>query len=83
MTTQWILQKTNKSNYRRFVAKLNGEAGNSTSLLEAAKKWGTQAEADQFKIINGLTDFVPTLSDGTDDREKEVAEYWASKEVVK
>lgn len=83
MTTQWILQKTNKSNYRRFIAKLNAEEGNHTALLEAAKKWNTEAEANQFKLINSLFNFNAVLSDGTDDREKEVADYWASKEGAK
>jgi len=83
MTTQWILQKRNKSNYRRFVAKVNAEEGNHTALLEAAKKWNTETEANQFKLINSLFTFEVALSDGTDDREKEVAEYWASKEGAK
>lgn len=52
-------------------------------MLEAAKKWNTEAEANQFKLINSLFNFDVALSDGTDDREKEVAEYWASKEGAK
>jgi hypothetical protein len=83
MTTQWILQKTNKSNYRRFIADWGGERGGTCRLLESAKKWDTEAQADQFKIVNGLSAFDVTLSDGTDDREAEVAEYWAGKKGAK
>ena len=79
MTTQWILQKINKDNYRRFIADWGGEQGSNCRSLESAKKWDTEAHATQFKIVNGLDAFDVVLSDGTDDREKEVAAYWALK----
>jgi hypothetical protein len=79
MTTQWILQRINKNNHRRFIADWGGEQGGTCRSLESAKKWDTEAHASQFKIVNGLDAFDVVLSDGTDDREKEVAEYWASK----
>lgn len=79
MTTQYLLQKTNDKGYRRFCAKLLGDRGGTTSSIEHALTWDNVANAETFRIINGLHQFKIVLSDGTDDQEVEVQAYWATK----
>lgn len=79
MTTQYLLQKTNDKGYRRFAAKLLGDRGGTTSSLHHALTWDSPANAETFRIINGLHQFEIVLSDGTDDQEAEAKAYWAAK----
>jgi hypothetical protein len=37
------------------------------------------ANAETFRVINGLHQFEIVLSDGTDDEQTEVQAYWAAK----
>jgi hypothetical protein len=79
MTTQYLLQKTNDKGYRRFCAKLLGDRGGTTNSLRNALTWDSVANAETFRVINGLHQFEIVLSDGTDDEQTEVQAYWAAK----
>jgi hypothetical protein len=79
MTTQYLLQKINDSGYRRFCAKLLGDRGGTTNSLRHALTWDSPANAETFRIINGLHQFEIVLSDGTDDQDAEARAYWAAK----
>jgi len=79
MTTQYLLQKTNSNGYRRFAAKLLGDRGGTTGSLRHALTWDSVANAETFRIINGLHPFDVVLSDGTDDQDAEARAYWAAK----
>lgn len=79
MKTQYVLQKTNDNGWRRFSAKLLGDRGGTTSSLHHALTWESPADAETFRIINGLHQFDIVLSDGTDDQEAEAKAYWEAK----
>jgi hypothetical protein len=79
MTTQYLLQKTNDKGYRRFCAKLLGDRGGTTNTLRNALLWDRVADAEAFRIINGLHQFQIVQSDGTDDEQEEARAYWAAK----
>lgn len=79
MKTQYVLQKTNDKGWRRFSAKLLGDRGGTTSSLHHALTWDSPADAETFRIINGLHQFDIVLSDGTDDQDAEAKAYWAAK----
>lgn len=83
MPTQYVLQKLNVNKHRRFIANMLGEHGGTTQVLRNAKTWDSHAEALRFKTIHHLTEFDVVLSDGTDDHQEEVREYWAQKDKTK
>jgi len=75
MTTQYLLQKTNDSGFRRFCAKILGDRGGTTNSLHNALLWDSVADAEVFRIMHGLSQFQIVLSDGTDDEEAEILAY--------
>lgn len=79
MNQTYVLQKTNEKGYRRFCAKVLGDRGGTTNTLRNALTWDSIANAETFRIINGLQQFEIVLSDGTDDEQTEVRAYWAAK----
>lgn len=79
MTTQYLLQKTNDKGYRRFVAKLLGDKGGTTSSFRYALLWDRFVDAEVFRTMNGLHQFDIVLSDGTDDQDAEAKAYWMAK----
>jgi hypothetical protein len=83
MTTQYVLQKLNYDRNRRFIAEMLGEHGGTTPRLNHAKKWDTAAEAERFRLLNDLIEFSVVDSDGTDDYQTEIQNYWKQKDKTK
>ena len=81
MTTQYLLQKTNGNGYRRFCAKLLGDRGGTTNALRNALLWDSVADAEVFRIMNGLYQFEIVASNGTDDEEAEILAYRSKTEL--
>jgi hypothetical protein len=81
MTTQYLLQKTNDKGYRRFCAKLLGDRGGTTNALHNALLWDRVADAEVFRIMNGLYQFEIVASDDTDDENAEVLAYRSKTEL--
>lgn len=77
--THYVIQQFNKDNYRRFIAKLMGDMGGITPILNNAIKFENEKEAISFKTINSLHGFEVALSDGTDDYQTEVHKYWENR----
>ena len=75
----FILQKLNNDKNRRFIAKMLGEQGGTTGRLKSAMTWATEAQAESFRQKHQLWEFHVTLSDGTDDLEKEMRLVWERK----
>jgi hypothetical protein len=83
MTTQYVLQKLNYDRNRRFIAEILAEQGGTTPRLNHAKKWDSAADAEQFRLLNDLINFSVVLSDGTDDHQTEIKNYWEQKGKTK
>lgn len=75
----FILQKLNNDKNRRFIAKMLGEHGGTTARLHSAMTWASEADAEKFRQKHELWEFHATLSDGTDDLQKEMQQFWERK----
>lgn len=79
MNQLYVLQKLNYDRHRRFIAEQLGEHGGTTPRFSYAKTFDSEKAAESFRLVNNLTGFSVVLSDGTDDYETAVREYWEAK----